>query len=546
MAQEKNPIGYINFDGTTGDNNEVEIRIPYKKIGEIRRGQYILLESDSSNNNRTYLSRIIKGPFFEPDAVSKDSAFARTSILEADKVKFRPDYHAVCRAEILGEIVDKEALILSGASNRPFPQTAVLPMGGEEIERLLGLQGDVYLGELSGYGEVRVHFKQDDKKVLPRNIGIFGTVGSGKTNTSQVLIEEISKAGWAVIVLDVEGEYVQMDNPSKEAKSKKIIEKLMKKFQIEPKGIENLSIYHPIGFESSRPEKSQEFGIRFDNVDPYILAEILDLNAAQMDRFMEAYYELEQKKESKAESKKKARTMIEAVAEGDEEEAVTGTTLRDFIDKVRERMETEKGMGGKSSYAVVLRRLRKLLKTGVFDTKSHLGDYSDLVKPGIVSVFDVSNSQNLYVNNIIISTLLKKLFNLKVRDENLPPVMIVIEEAHSFISRERAKAMEETLDVLRDISRRGRKRWLSLCFISQQPSHLPPEIYELCNTKIVHQITGGKNLDTIKTSTGGVNPSLWGEIPIMGQGRCLIISPQFRHPLMVDMRPCSSERGMTE
>lgn len=41
------------------------------------------------------------------------------------------------------------------------------------------------------------------KKVLPRNVGIFGTVGSGKTNSAQVLIEEASRAGYAVIVLDV-------------------------------------------------------------------------------------------------------------------------------------------------------------------------------------------------------------------------------------------------------------------------------------------------------------------------------------------------------
>jgi len=550
MSNEKEPIGFINFDGTTGQNNEVEVRIPYKRINDVKRGQYVILESDSTNNDRVYLARIVKGPFFEPDAVGKDSAFARAAILEADTVKFRPDYHAICRAEILGEIIDQESLILTGSSNRPIPQTAVLPMTGKEIEKLLGLDGDVYFGELSGYHEVRVHFKQEDKKVFPRNLGIFGTVGSGKTNSSQVLIEELSKSGWAIVVLDVEGEYVQMDQPSKEAETKKFIKKLMERFGISPEGLKNdLNIYHPIGFECARPEKSEEFGIRFDNVEHHILGEILDLNPAQMDRFMEAYYELESEYETKSESKKKARlTMIEAVADDTEEEAITGKTLKEFIEKVKQKMKDGKSIGDKSSYAVVLRKLNKLKRSGVFDTQNHLGDYSELLKVGNVSIFDLSNSQNLYVNNIVISTLLNKLFALKVRDKDnkLPPLMIVIEEAHSFISRDRAGSMEETLDILRDISRRGRKRWLSLCFISQQPSHLPPEIYELCNTKIVHQITGGKNLDSIKGSAGGVNPALWDEIPIMGQGRCLIISPQFRHAILADVRPCSSRRGMTE
>ena len=81
MSNEKEPIGFINFDGTTGQNNEVEVRIPYKRINDVKRGQYVILESDSTNNDRVYLARIVKGPFFEPDAVSKDSAFSRPPFL---------------------------------------------------------------------------------------------------------------------------------------------------------------------------------------------------------------------------------------------------------------------------------------------------------------------------------------------------------------------------------------------------------------------------------------------------------------------------------
>ena len=57
---------------------------------------------------------------------------------------------------------------------------------------------------------------QIQKLFCPEIIGIFGTVGSGKTNSSQVLIEEAAAAGWAVVVLDVEGEYISMDKPNSE------------------------------------------------------------------------------------------------------------------------------------------------------------------------------------------------------------------------------------------------------------------------------------------------------------------------------------------
>lgn len=106
--------------------------------------------------------------------------------------------------------------------------------------------------------------------------------------------------------------------------------------------------------------------------------------------------------------------------------------------------------------------------------------------------------------------------------------------------------MESIVDMLREISRRGRKRWLGLCFISQQPAHLPNEIYELCNTKFIHQTTGKRNLDALHVSAGSVNEAVWGEVPLLNQGQALIISPQFSHPVLCDMRPCSSHREHTD
>ena len=121
--------------------------------------------------------------------------------------------------------------------------------------------GDMYLGTLTGYPKVRVNFRSDSKAVIPRNLGVFGTVGSGKTNTSQVLIEEAAQAGFAVIVLDVEGEYVEMDKPSGEAKKKAALRRKMEDYAIEPAGLKNLKVYHCIGTEPQRPDGSEEIGI---------------------------------------------------------------------------------------------------------------------------------------------------------------------------------------------------------------------------------------------------------------------------------------------
>ncbi|MHB8560354.1 MAG: ATP-binding protein [Thermoplasmataceae archaeon] len=542
---ESDPIGYVNFDSTSSSSNELEIRVPAEHLQGIRRGQYIRIASSINGQKVNFFSRISRGPFFVPDAVSKDSAFARAAILHAGEIKFRPDFHGLCYAELVGQL-NLDEMKTYGTFIRPGPQAAVYPLTGVEIERLLELSGDMYLGVLDGYPDVRVRIPSNKNAALPRNIGIFGTVGSGKTNTSQVLIEEAASHNWAVVVLDVEGEYVNMSNPSRQ----RSLESVFKRFGIEPKGVENLHVYHPIGTEPASPN-STPFGIRFSRFQPEVIAEILGLTQPQADRFFETWHFLAARSTSTQKGSRTSAGFVRSMMQSFEGGPAIGVTLADVLeqlDTLLEDTEHTKGVN-RTSFYVLRRRLRTLERYQIFDTKNNLGDYSDLVSANRVSVIDLSGSSNVEINNLIIFDLLKGIFGLKLNDRDgvLPPTMVAIEEAHTFVSRENVGRMEETLNVLREISRRGRKRWMSLCFISQQPSHLPQEIYELCNTKFAHQTTGGKNLDAIKGATGGVDPGVWDDVPRLGQGTCLFVSSFFKNrPMFINMRPAASERRMVE
>ena len=72
MMESPRPIGFVNFDDIRGQNNEIELRVPFDDINRLQRGQYVLV----GNSNTPYLGRIISGPFYTPDAVGKESAFA--------------------------------------------------------------------------------------------------------------------------------------------------------------------------------------------------------------------------------------------------------------------------------------------------------------------------------------------------------------------------------------------------------------------------------------------------------------------------------------
>ena len=533
------PLGYVNFDPSrSGSTEELQVMIPYGMLRSVRLGQYVKIESYSDEAEKKFFGVITGGPFYEPDAVSKDSALARASILQAGSVSFTPDYHAVCSVQIMGELDDVNMRIL-GTFTRPRPQSKVRAITSDEIEKFLELKGDMYLGRLAGYSNVSVRLPSNKNAALPRNLGIFGTVGSGKTNTSQVLIEEASRTNWAVIVLDIEGEYVDMDSPSEEEQ----LYQKMKEFGIDKSGVSHMKAFHPVNTEPAR-EDSSPFSVRFSNIDPGIIAEIMDLTVPQNERFLETWYNLEQKEGRKG-GGRSSSGIVGSMRDGSMNGRIMGITLDGMMEQIDTILANKDTKGAnRVSYHALKSKLKKLKRYDIFD-KPDLLNYDDMIKPNSVSVVDLSGSVNSKINNIVIVEMLRKVFAMKLddREKALPPVLLVIEEAHTLVSKSNAGKMEETLDILREISRRGRKRWISLCFISQQPSHLPPEIYELCNTKITHQTTGGKNLDAIKGATGGVESGVWNSVPRLGQGTCLFISSYFKNrPMFVNMRPCTSKR----
>src|SRR5262249_41783834 len=146
-------------------------------------------------------------------------------------------------------------------------------------------------------------------------------------------------------------------------------------------------------------------------------------------------------------------------------------------------------------------KLLWLLRSEAFDQPNMKGlDLGEMVQAGRTTVLDISAASDT-VKNLVTADLLRKAFAYKLVHPEAPPAMLVIEEAHSLISPETAHTMPATRQMLGNVTRRGRKRWLSTVFVSQQPGHLPAEIFELCNTRIVHTLRSMHNLDALIATT---------------------------------------------
>jgi DNA helicase HerA-like ATPase len=498
-------LGHIAFDPTTATNERVLLRAPQAHRNRMLRNQFVRI-TDALTPGSVFLGRILGGPFF-PEAAGKD---------------------VMAEVEVQGELAGNRT---HDTNNRPAPGSPVHEISADAVADLLGFDGDICLGCLSGREDLPVRIRSMSKDVLPRNVGIFGTVGSGKSNSVQVLIEEASEHGWAVILLDLEAEYVDMDLPTDQ---EQFVERLAL-FGREPKGLSDFHVYYPISCPSERID-SRPFTLRLSDFESSVTAELLQATLAERNALLDCIDHFEQKFQQKLATTEaeRLRGLLDSSPQ-----AKLPFTLQLLRGRAVERSSRNSET---LDYVGLGSKLQLLMHSGVFDQPNLRSlDVAEMIKPGRVNVLDVSFA-NDSVKNLVTADLLRKAFAYKVSNIEAPPTMLVIEEAHSFMSREKIHAMQATLQMLRNVTRRGRKRWLSIAFVSQQPGHLPPEIFELCNTRLVHTLRSMHNLDALMATTSDVTHELWARCPLLGTGEAIISTPQFRRSAVVSMRPAASRR----
>ena len=182
--------------------------------------------------------------------------------------------------------------------------------------------------------------------------------------------------------------------------------------------------------------------------------------------------------------------------------------------------------------------------------------YKELLRPGDVSVVDLSDSGASELNNLVIADLLRGVQDAqeevyaayeKAAGATAPPrVLIIIEEAHEFLSAQRIDQMRTLFEQVSTIARRGRKRWLSLAFVTQLPQHLPRQIYGLVNSYILHKITDPQVVRDLQRTVSGIDESLWGRLTGLAPGQAIVSFPHLARPLLVAVDPAPCKLRMAD
>jgi DNA helicase HerA-like ATPase len=364
----------------------------------------------------------------------------------------------------------------SGALGDPIrPIMIGLPayyLDGKLTQKVLGLElspnASINVGTL--YVRQGIPVLLNPAYVL-NHIGIWGMQGSGKSETATVLVEELVKLGWAVVLFDFHGEYRSIDQ-SKGGGQGLRVKRLVP-------GVD-LRLELPCLLE---PDKAKEL-----LVDAVMIADEKNPLQDQGVALLRVAYD----------------DLIKRPPQ-DWRNARCPPTPDQFF---RELMKRVENVGESHNYSdqtigAVIRRLDIINDPALWGGSL---DMRESVLPGFVTLIDLSG----YITKVFITKkfdtpgklvfaeFIKRLVESKYNKEvDVSHVAVVIDEAGEFFPPGDSFLSGLGVSLVRQV----RKMGIGIILIAQSPGYIHPDIVKQIKTHIMFR-TAGKDLDELRKHVG--------------------------------------------
>ncbi|TFG35094.1 DUF87 domain-containing protein, partial [Candidatus Thorarchaeota archaeon] len=291
--------------------------------------------------------------------------------------------YTIAKAKVLG-------LWLDGFTARPYfavsPGAVVRGIDEDTLASFLKLDisNGLRLGRLAYQ---KLDFTPSLDRLISKHLAILAMSGAGKSYFVSVLLEELlsrskNQGRLAAIVIDVHGEYSYLKDITAED-----LNLSSNDFEIEHIRASHIQIpVHALAAET-------------------ISSFVSDMSPIQV------------------------RDLRRVISEM-KETIKSGYNLDDIIDRVREDETISK-----NTKEALIGWLINLNDTNLFG-KSSLPDVKKIVRPGKITLVDLSDFISLKKKQIVVSHLAGELLNLRRRNE-IPPFLLVLEEAHQFCPESR-------------------------------------------------------------------------------------------------------------
>ncbi len=445
---------------------------------QVRKGRFVQLQGEDGQLMAVIQDIVRANRYFEhAESINEYEKTPSGSMLEnfpAGEWEF-----AVADCQVLGAYEDGR---LKRSSYPPAPGTKVHAVDEERLKKFLGFEPDgMMLGKLFQHD---VEAKVNLTRLFQKHLALLAQSGAGKSYAAAVLIEELlsrkkEQGRIAVAVIDVHGEYAGLAE---------------KRFNADLAG--NVQVID-----------AEKLRIGAHRLTPQLLAEFLpDISPAQLRDLSPVLNAIKKKfKESE-----QPMTLNDVIA------GIAASEIRD---------------NSKSALLAWMSELKSYHLIGTHD----FPNLKRTLLPGKLTVFDFSKIIVQKKKQMLVAYLGRKMFNLR-RKKELPPFLLLVEEAHNFAPEKVEKRGAISRAVIETIAREGRKFGASLCLISQRPVKLSTTALSQCNSFLILRVTNPYDLKHIEESCENIDSNTSGAITTLKTGEGILIGEAVNFPVFLKIR----------
>lgn len=401
------------------------------------------------------------------------------------------------KVKILGDIETLKIPRIAIKAN-----THVRNATSEELKKIFEFDG-LNIGKLLTDREVNTSVYPNE--LLNKHLAILATTGSGKSNTTAILIEELLKKHGCILLFDMHSEYkdITFDNFETNIITPRI-------------NLADLSHHEFIKLSGIKNAANQE-RLLYHALKKVSIAKNKEINKIRNN----PKYTLESKNKL-IESKDKEYRL-------------------EYLDKVISKLEIMKDAttdnGEKTSIEKVIDKITHNLNV---IHKSILDEDMDNklaleIKPNCLNILNFQNigdKNTKIIINLLIKDILRFRKNYKCDTNRYEeaisfPIFCIFEEAHTLASKYEESNTKKSIAT---IAKEGRKFGVSLCLVSQRPNALDPEILSQINNWILLKIVEPSDQRYIQECSDSISDDLIKNLTNLNTGEAIITGPLVKIP----------------
>jgi hypothetical protein len=397
----------------------------------------------------------------------------------ASELNLERSEYSIGSARLIGWLELLEQGRLYTPKYPPKPGAPVYEAESAVLRRIFDRKGQrewIRVGRLVNHPDVPVYVNVNT--IVSRHLAILAITGAGKSNTVGVLVDQIvNKLKGTVLLVDMHNEYVQVAGENTNEVAAKI---------------------HPVKL----------------TVYEYYRLLNLDEKATKQRMYLrKALRELLESGEASKQADKFLDLLEEKLAKYSEDNSRDRNSIIDLLNKIEEL------------------RARYENRVLAIDAPTSL---EQVIVPGKANVLKLGSVDEEVADVVVyhyLDWLLRERKNYFAGREGYPvPVLVVIEEAHVLIPRNRSTLTK--LAAAR-IAREGRKFGTGLCLVSQRPKNVDEDALSQTNNKIILKLVEPSDQRYVQQASEMLSEELLELLPSLNTGEAILLGIMIPIPALV-------------